>query len=440
MKSLSAKILTIGLDGADPRLLAKWLGSLPNIKQLSDNGMSGKLASVIPPISASAWTSFSTGLNPGRTGVFDFVSRRAEDYRLNVVRSTDIASKTIWEILSERGFCCGVMNVPVAAWPPQSVKGFVVSGLPDPSVTTHPPTLSEKIKQLGWRPDPPMVGKSAEDIRRELLSTMRSRGEVAKHLLEEYHPDFFLLVLTETDRAQHFLLSRNDEIVREVYAMADEIIGELREAYEPTVTVVLSDHGFNAIQGTFFTNCWLLEREFLALKSPLSDPVSFEEAPIAWNRTRAFSYGDQGKIYVNLVGREPQGTVKASDYSSVVSELESELSGLTDNGRRLHVKTWRAKEIYRGPWLSCAPDLVFQIERGEYGAKTSLGHRTVFQAPQIWSADHAIEGVYAIEGRGIPHAGLDASILDLAPTILHEYGVELPDLDGRALKTCIGAT
>lgn len=432
--------MTIGLDGADPRFLAKWRENLPNLKKLLDNGISGNLASVIPPISASAWTSFSTGLNPGRTGIFDFVARRAGDYKVNVVRSTDIRAKTIWEILSEKGVSCGVMNVPVAGWPPQSVKGFVVSGLPDPHVTTYPPELSEKIKQLGWEPDPPMIGKAANDIRRELLSGMRKRCDVAKRLLEEYHPDFFLLVFTETDRAQHFLLSRHDEMVKEVYTCADELLGELREVYDPTATVVLSDHGCNSIEGTFLTNCWLLEKGFLALKSPLPDPVPFDDAPVDWNRTRAFSYGDQGKIYVNLVGREPQGTVKPSDYSAVLSELENRLANLVKDGRRLHVKTWRADQIYQGPYLSKAPDLVFQIEDGRYGAKPWLGHKTIFQAPQIWSADHAIEGIYAIEGKGIPHASLDASILDLAPTILCEYGIETPDLDGRPLKKRIGFT
>jgi predicted AlkP superfamily phosphohydrolase/phosphomutase len=398
-----------------------------------EKGLSGKLRSVNPPISASAWTSFATGLNPGKTGIFDFVQRRPNDYKLKVVRSTDLQCRTIWEILSAQGISCGVMNVPVVSWPPQTVNGYVISGMPDTRVTTYPPELSERVRQQGWVTDLPLVGKSEEQIAAELLSSMEKRTKVAKQLLMEFNPAFTILVFTETDRIAHFLLTRRDDLVEAIYRRADELIGELKEAYAPTTTVLLSDHGCGPIEGTFMTNCWLHEKRFLSLEKTLDAPASFEDAAIDWDKTKAFSYGEQGKIHINLAGREPRGIVRNGEYENVLKELEEELTGLEIGGRRLRVKTWRASMLYSGFYLSRAPDLVFELEDGGYGAKTSLGHKAIIEPPKIWSADHAIDGIYAIEGAGVPARKVDATILDLAPTILTKYDISAREMDGQVL-------
>jgi len=432
---LAPRVLVIGLDGADPRLIDKWYDRLPNIRFIMENGLSGKLRSVNPPISASAWTSFATGLNPGKTGIFDFVQRQPGNYKLTVVRSTDLQCKTVWEILSTHGVSCGIMNVPVVSWPPQTVKGFVVSGMPDIRISTYPPELSGRVKQRGWVADLPLVGKDDEQIATELLSSMEKRAVIGKGLLKEFDPEFAILVFTETDRIAHFLLSKRDDLVEAVYKKADELIGELKDAYEPEVAIILSDHGCGPIAGTFLTNCWLLEKGFLSLEKPINEPVSFEDAPIDWNKTRAFSYGEQGKIHINLSGREPNGAVQSKDYELVLNELETELARLEIQGKRFSVRTWRKDALYSGPYLSRGPDLVFQVDDGDYGTKSSFGHKTVVEPPKTWSADHSIDGIYALTGTGIPPKKLDASIIDLAPTILMQYGIAENEMDGQALTT-----
>jgi len=432
---LTTRVLVIGLDGADPRLVDKWYDRLPNIRSIMENGLSGKLRSVNPPISASAWTSFATGLNPGKTGIFDFVQRQAGNYKLTVVRSTDLQCKTVWEILSSHGVSCGIMNVPVVSWPPQTVKGYVVSGMPDIRISTYPPELSGRLKQRGWVADLPLVGKDDEQIARELLSSMEKRAEIGKGLLKEFDTEFAILVFTETDRIAHFLLSRRDDLVEAVYKRADELIGELKDAYEPAVTIILSDHGCGPIAGTFLTNCWLLKEGFLALEKPLDEPVTFEDAPIDWSKTRAFSYGEQGKIHVNLVGREPKGAVQSKDYEIVLNELERALIRLQVQGKRFSVMTWRKDALYSGPFISRAPDLVFQLDDGRYGTKSSLGHKAIVETPKTWTADHSIDGIYAMTGLGIHTQKQGASIIDLAPTILMQYGITANEMDGQALTS-----
>jgi len=428
-------VMVIGLDGADPRCISEWIDSVPNLARIYDNGQSGRLSSVIPPISASAWTSFATGLNPGRTGVFDFVYRRPDDYKLNVVTANDIRNRTIWGILSSNRVRCGIMNVPVIAYPPQAVNGFMISGMPDPHITAYPPSLSKEVEDMHWVNDLPIVGKTSEEIRHSLLATITRRTEVAKQLIKSYKPDFFMLVFTETDRVQHFLLSRNNEYVKDIYSRCDDSIAEISEIFQPSTTFVLSDHGCVPIKGTFLTNCWLRERGYLTLQKPLTEPCSFEDAPIDWARTKAYSFGEQGKIYINLVGREPKGIVTAQDYDSTVKQIRNDLQAVEIAGAKADVRTWMRHEIYSGPYISNAPDLIFEIENAQYGVKASLGHKSVCEPPRIWSADHSIEGIYAIQGDNFGHKTLDANLLDIAPTILKEYEIAVEALDGGTLGT-----
>lgn len=82
MMPVTKQIIVLGFDGADPHLAAKWMaeGKLPNLARLSQNGTFTPLGTTNPPESPVAWASFATGLNPGGTGIFDFLKRNPETY------------------------------------------------------------------------------------------------------------------------------------------------------------------------------------------------------------------------------------------------------------------------------------------------------------------------------------------------------------------------
>ena len=71
---MGTKVLIIGLDGATPDLVERWVAEnkLPYLKQMMQNGVYGTLKSTYPPISPAAWTTFATGYNPGKHGTYDF--------------------------------------------------------------------------------------------------------------------------------------------------------------------------------------------------------------------------------------------------------------------------------------------------------------------------------------------------------------------------------
>jgi predicted AlkP superfamily phosphohydrolase/phosphomutase len=81
-RPVETQVVVLGFDGADPDLAAKWMkeGRLPNLQKLAESGSFKPLGTTNPPESPVAWATFATGLNPGGTGIFDFLKRDPKTY------------------------------------------------------------------------------------------------------------------------------------------------------------------------------------------------------------------------------------------------------------------------------------------------------------------------------------------------------------------------
>jgi len=151
MQGTQEKVFVIGLDGATFDIVEPWVkqGLLPTLGRFMQNGVSGDLRSVIHPLTAPAWTSFMTGKNPGKHGVFDFIVRKEKSYDVRLVDSNIRDQNTLWKILSERNLRVGVMNIPLN-YPPQPVNGWLISWMDAPgtgSTFTYPKSLYEEIRR-----------------------------------------------------------------------------------------------------------------------------------------------------------------------------------------------------------------------------------------------------------------------------------------------------
>ena len=95
----SPKVVVIGLDAATWTLIRPWIdeGGMPNLANLMRAGVSGSLQSVLPPITPPAWTSFMTGKNPGKHGVFHFVETEPDGYEMNYANGASRRSPTSLE-------------------------------------------------------------------------------------------------------------------------------------------------------------------------------------------------------------------------------------------------------------------------------------------------------------------------------------------------------
>jgi predicted AlkP superfamily phosphohydrolase/phosphomutase len=148
------RVVIIGFDGMDPELATRWIdaGKLPNLARLRDQGTFRKLATTYPPISPVAWSTFLTGVNPGKHNIYDFLARDPGNYlpflssaqirdskrRLGIGKfSIPIGrpqirllrkAKPFWNLLGEAGVFSSVLRVPIT-FPPEKFQGVLLSGM-----------------------------------------------------------------------------------------------------------------------------------------------------------------------------------------------------------------------------------------------------------------------------------------------------------------------
>src|SRR5712692_5865304 len=146
---MANKVVIIGLDGATFRTLQPWMdaGYLPTLKEMVETGVSGKLTSVVPPVTAPAWCSFMTGKNPGKHGVYYFTTREKGTGRDIPISAHARSGKTVWDLLSDSGKTVLVLNVP-ATYPPHPVRGVMIADFLTPKGKrdfVYPPALLDEI-------------------------------------------------------------------------------------------------------------------------------------------------------------------------------------------------------------------------------------------------------------------------------------------------------
>lgn len=275
------RMLVIGLDGASFDLIQPWLrsGKLPNMARIMSGGGGGHLRSVLPVVSPAAWASFSTGVNPGKHGVFDFSQRVSGSYQLRVVTARDIRAPTIWRLLSEAGRRVAIINVPIT-YPAESVNGVMITGLgtPDSQMFTHPPELSRVLQSQGYRLNKTVLfhpGKE-EAFLKDVYDITERVGQTALNVLKQERWDFFMVVFRDSDEMAHFFWKYMDvhhpghnpqshgayrNAILEYYQLLDQWVGKLVEAmgHESNV-IIMSDHGCGPLYKDVFLNDWLRQK------------------------------------------------------------------------------------------------------------------------------------------------------------------------------------
>jgi predicted AlkP superfamily phosphohydrolase/phosphomutase len=280
-------VFGIGLDGATFDLLIPWFneGKLPTLRRLYEQGAHATLESTIPYLSPQAWTSFMTGKNPGKHGVWDFIQHVPGTYDLQFANGSLRRAPTLWRLLSDAGLRVGVMNVPMT-FPPERVNGFLLSGMEAPGVYAnfaYPPEIYPSLKKaLGgynmhgdyW------IAGTPDEYLANVHKTVSDQSRAARFLLNEHPCDFFFLVYGSTDRVQHHFWAYMDrthplhdpaeaerygEAIYRVYEQIDgEIAGFLSELPAQTTVFVMSDHGAGPYQKIVYLDRWLAAQGLLS--------------------------------------------------------------------------------------------------------------------------------------------------------------------------------
>src|SRR5579872_7164216 len=291
----TGKVFIISLDGATFSVLNPLIeqGCMPNLGWFRQGGLSADLESVIPPVTAPAWTSYMTGKNPNKHGVFDFTRFDFADYQTKLNNSQHVRSKTIWQILSEKGKRVVVLNLPYT-YPVYKVNGVMVAGwdAPTTSAFTYPAELSREILKIVpdygstldlslWNYLPTESEAEFDQFIAKLGRSFEQGRTLATHFLKYNSWDVFMVHFQQTDWIQHKLWgdikracsnsddkSKRVESVRECYRTFDRHVGRLLEEIAPlnAITIILSDHGFGPCHGTIYPNHLLSQAGFYRLQ------------------------------------------------------------------------------------------------------------------------------------------------------------------------------
>jgi predicted AlkP superfamily phosphohydrolase/phosphomutase len=247
-------------------------------------------------------------------------------------------------------------------------------------------------------------------------------------------------VFDTTDRVQHMCFGQTG-VIENLYRDMDRVLGRALEYVDAgTAIFVLSDHGFCAFRRGVNLNSWLRREGYLALEDDAAESGEYFNG-IDWGRTRAYTFG-LGGLYLNVRGREAQGIVAPADAEALGREIAAKLTGLEDSGEVAIAHVYAAADIYKGPYLGAAPDLIVGYSAG-YRASwdAAVGKVTplVFEDnTKAWCGDHCVDpqlvpGVL-FSNRKI--AAEDPGIEDMAPTVLQLFGIQPPSwMEGKSVMS-----
>ncbi|HLI38687.1 MAG TPA: alkaline phosphatase family protein [Streptosporangiaceae bacterium] len=454
-----ARVALIGLDGVPPALLfGSWRAALPVLDALCRAGAYRTLWSCVPPITVPAWSCMLSSQDPGQLGVYGFRNRTDHSYAgLRVATSRDIRVPRVWDLLSRAGGRSVVIGVP-GTYPPPVINGLLVADFLTPSVDsafTCPGTARARVLDLepGYRFDVTGFRRRDEDsLVADVTAMTQRRFRLARALAAEPW-DFFALHEIGTDRLHHRLFpQRVDELADDetaarllaYYRVLDAEIGLLLDTLPPdTRVVVASDHGARAMRGGVRINRWLIDHGYLRLRTGV--PVSAATAEtIDWDRTVAWGEGGYyARVYLNIAGREPRGTLPAGRVPSLLAELRDGLGGIRGNDDRRMATTARTPaDLYRAQ-RGIPPDLLVLFDGLACRSIGTLAGDEVFTTENdtgIDIANHSMDGVLVVHGADVNLSGdavggvAEPELYDVAPTILDLLGLSVPEtMIGRSL-------
>lgn len=496
---LAKRVLIVGLDGATFDILTPLMdnGRMPNLRRLMQSGTSGILDSTKPPITPAAWTTFMTGKGPGRHGIVDFEKYDVRTNQLSFNSTYEIREKTIWEILSEKGFRVGSINVPMT-YPPRKVNGFMISGFETPSVEndfTWPPELKDEVLRrwpdYNYRSDWQRKAFGGDELfQRNLRHIERSFSqgfELASYCGERFGWEVLMVLFKLVDNVQHkawkyldpktsHRYPRRAEISARCFEELDKTIGDLAKYAEDNqaLLIIMSDHGHGSLDGKAQPNALLEQWGYLKLRSQMGQArrrlerivarmlgktakrfdgnIGVEhEIDLDWASTRAcvVHAGMYGFLYLSLKGRQPGGIIDPADYEKVRDDLRERFLKVTTRtpaGETIQVfpEVHKTEELYRcsreeQPWM---PDLLLVPYQGLAVVRRIRGSKAVrWSSQRRMEGTHRVEGILVVNGPNVRQgATLRAQIADIAPTILAAIGLRVPaDMEGQVLTDLFSA-
>ena len=459
-----AKILFIGLDGADRDLILQWVdeGLLPTFQSLLQKGAWG-ITQDPPGINGCHWPTFLSGVSPAQHGRYWAQQIQPGTYE---IRSFNFQEEPFWNVLSRAGCKLALIDAPEAPLA-EELNGIQIVEQPSykqgtSSFQTYPLSLAAELEiQFGKNPIGSLwtVGRGVtelQDFRQNLLTSIEKKTELSSHFLKQDEWDLCLTSFREAHwvghQCWHLYDSNHPEYdqkivdaignpMKDIYIAIDAAIGNLLQQVSPeTVVIIFASTGM----GPNYTGAHLLDEILLRLEKPqtatmrqgvgstlnslkryrflrqlkkrLWKPIQklrgtgTGKQPIsALSNRKCFQVPSSeafGGIRINLVGREPQGKIQpGQEYEEFCEALCQDLSELVNHhtGEPLIRNIFRSAEIYQGERPMGHPDILVEWNRNAPIA--SVYSPKVGKIDKVYwdsrTGDHKPGGVFFVLGSSI---------------------------------------
>lgn len=468
-------------------------GRLPTLAALLENGVWARLLSTIPPATVPAWPTFMTGKSPGRHGVFDFFKKDSQGKRRLVSAQDIDGPTLWRFLSDHGRRCIVLnvpCTYPPEQVNGVIVSGMLT---PAGAQFAHPAEIAAQLDAWtgGYRVNPRSRYVRSPFDRQELIRELREVTQIQKRafmeLLQRESWDFAMLMFRATDIIQHKLWHEPEDVA-ELYQFVDEALNEIVLAARDSSIWLISDHGFGPLYKLFHVNQWLRDRKWLALErksAPAAESTPEQREGVSrsssaihrlatrfglsrdwarsalsprlqslvkrllpgklrrwvpgssykvdWSHTQVFNDNsftqETQALRINLIGREPEGTVDPDDYERLRDEVSQALQELRDpeTDQQIVTRVHKGNELFVGPYAGHAPDLVLELHDGYKMINDFVARDWVSRLSRV-SGCHRREGIFVAAGPAIAR-GADLgrlSIADLMPTILHYMRLPVP--------------
>ncbi len=214
-KGAVRRAIFLGFDGLDPRITERLLdaGRLPNFAKLRATGSYSRLRTTFPALSPVAWSTFATGVNPGRHNIFDFLSRDLRTYvpELSSARVTKKSvelrrrSEPFWKILGRNGVTSTILRVPIT-FPPEEFNGRLLSAMCTPDLRGSQGTFSRFTEPQGE-----LEGPEGERLPFTVRNGVLAIGDERISLEDSVYTDWVHLRFPSAQGIARFLLTTKPE-------------------------------------------------------------------------------------------------------------------------------------------------------------------------------------------------------------------------------------
>jgi len=314
---------------------------------------------------------------------------------------------------------------------------FFTKGLPADTAALENDVLDEKEflaqDELVYQESLAMLEYELSNFRSGLLFFYFSNTDQRQHM-------FFRLIDRNHPAYDEKLAKEFGQVISSTYQQMDRALQlAMDKADKNTVIIVMSDHGFNPFRRGFNLNTWLLENGYHFFEPGVKpEEVSLFQGT-DWSRTKAYGVG-LNALYLNLKGREKHGLVRPEEKEPLLREIAHKLEQLVDpkTGQKIILKAYLSQDVFRGPYLAEAPDIILGFNRNyRISWNSPLGsfpRELLEDNNQKWSGDHmsspeVIPGIL-LANRKVKLT--DPKLEDVTAGILSLFGIKIPpDITGR---------